>query len=167
MFFFLRPLRLLVRALVADNSPNQMAAGLALGLMIGLVPKGNLLAIGLMLLMGAVRVNLGVGMLTAFCVSWLGLLIDPLTHQIGGTLLRHPALQAVWTDCYSLPVLPWTKFNNTVVLGSFVLGIGLFLPAFFISRPLFAKYTPDCAERLQKMKVGTALMGADLTAKLN
>lgn len=165
--FFLRPLRLLVRALIADNSPQQMALGLALGLMIGLVPKGNLIAISLMLVLSAVRVNLGVGMLTAFCTSWLGILVDPLTDQIGRFLLRHDALQPFWTELYSLPVLPWTKFNNTVVLGSFVLGLILFVPAWRISLPLFRKYTPDYAEQIQRLKVGQVLLGTDITAKLN
>lgn len=165
--FILRPLRFLVRALMADNSPQQMALGFALGLMIGLVPKGNLIAVSLMLLLGAVRVNLGTGMLTAFCVSWIGIVIDPLSDQIGRFLLRHEALQEFWTELYSMPVLPWTKFNNTVVLGSLALGLMLFIPAWRISLPVFRKYTPDCAEQLQRLKVGQVLLGTDLTAKLN
>lgn len=165
--FFLKPLRFLARALVQDNTPTQMALGLALGLMIGLVPKGNLIAITLMIVLGALRVNLGVGMLTALAVSWLGPLLDSLTHPIGQTLLANEALTSFWTELYNMPVAPWTKFNNTIVLGSFALGVALAAPAFLISRPVFAKYVPDWSERLQKYRLWQLLLGGELATKLS
>lgn len=165
--FFLKPLRFLARALVQDNTPTQMAFGFALGLMIGLVPKGNLIAITLMIVLGSLRVNLGVGMLTALAVSWLGPLLDNLTHPIGQTLLANESLTSFWTELYNMPVAPWTKFNNTIVLGSFALGVSLALPAFFISRPVFAKYVPDWSERLQKYRLWQLLLGGELASKLS
>ncbi|MBI1313721.1 TIGR03546 family protein [bacterium] len=165
--FFLKPIRFLARALVQDNTPTQMALGFALGLMIGLVPKGNLIAISLMVVLGALRVNLGIGMLTAFAVSWLDPLVDTVTHPIGQALLTSDALTSFWTELYNMPVIPWTKFNNTIVLGSFVLGAVLVLPAFLISRPLFAKYVPDLSERLGKYRLAQLLLGTELAAKLS
>ena len=165
--FFLKPLRFLARALVEDNTPTQMALGFALGLMIGLVPKGNLIAISLMVVLGALRINLGVGMLTAFAVSWFGPLLDHLTHPIGQILLANESLNPFWTEFYNMPVAPWTKFNNTVVLGSFALGMALVLPAFFISRPVFAKYVPDWSARLQKYRLWQLMLGTELAGKLS
>lgn len=167
MFFFLRPLRFFVRALVEDTESHQMALGFALGLTIGLVPKGNLIAIALMVVLGVVRVNLGVGMLTAFVVSMLAGLFDGATHEIGKFLLLHDSLRPFWTDLYNLPLGPWTSFNNTIVLGSFALGVGLFLPVFLASKPVFAKYTPDVSEKLQKSKLYHLLLGGEVTSKLN
>jgi uncharacterized protein (TIGR03546 family) len=167
MLFFLRPLRFFVRALVEDTEPRQMAFGFALGMAIGLVPKGNLIAVALMVTLGVVRVNLGIGMLTAFVVSVLAGLFDGATHEIGKFLLLHESLKAFWTDLYNLPLGPWTSFNNTIVLGSFALGVGLFLPAFLASKPVFTKYTPDLSERLQKSKLYHLLLGGELTSKLN
>lgn len=167
MFFFLRPLRFFVRALVEDTEPKQMAFGFALGLTIGLVPKGNLIAVALMVTLGVVRVNLGVGMLTAFAVSLIAGVFDGATHEIGRFLLLHDSLRTFWTDLYNLPLGPWTSFNNTVVLGSFALGGMLFIPVFLASKPVFAKYTPDLSERLQKSKLYHLLLGGELTSKLN
>lgn len=165
--FFLRPLRFLARALAEDNTPTQMALGFSLGLMIGLVPKGNLIAVGLMVILGALRINLGIGMLTAFLVSWIGPLADSFTHAIGQRLLGSEVLAPLWTELYSMPVVPWTKFNNTVVLGSFALGATLVVPAFLISRPFFAKYVPDWSERLQKYRLWQLLLGTELAGKLS
>lgn len=167
MLFFLRPLRFFVRALVEDTEPRQMALGFALGMTIGLVPKGNLIAIALMVTLGVVRVNLGIGMLTAFAVSLFAGLLDGLTDQIGRSLLLHEPLRPLWTDLHNLPLGAWTSFNNTVVLGSFTLGVALFLPVFFASKPVFAKYTPDLSEKLQKTKLYHLLLGGELTSKLN
>lgn len=167
MFFFLKPLRLFAKALVVDATPQQMALGCALGVAIGLVPKGNLIAITLMVILGALRVNLGVGVLTAFCVSWLGIFVDPFSHQIGEEVLTHDALQATWTELYNLPFVPWTRFNNTVVMGSTVLGLALLLPIYWATLPIFAKYTPKWGEKLSHYKVVHVLQSAELTGKLN
>ena len=88
----LKPLRLLVRAFADQDSPRQIAMGLALGAVIGLVPKGNLLAAVLMMIVCASRVNLGAAMLSAFAFSWIGMWVDPLSHRIGLALLSHDAV---------------------------------------------------------------------------
>ncbi len=100
-------------------------------------------------------------------VSMIGPLLDPLTHRLGFFLLQYEPLLPVWVELYNLPLVPWTDFNNTVVLGSFVLGLVLFVPAFLASRPVFRKYTPDWSERLQRLKLIHMLWGGELTTKLN
>lgn len=165
--FFLRPVRFFFKALITDNTPSQMALGFALGVVIGLVPKGNLIAISLMVVLGAIRVNLGMGMLAAFAFSWAGVLLDPLTHHIGKSLLTTESLKPFWTELYNQPMAPWTRFNNTIVLGSFVLGMTLLVPVFLIAKPVFTKYTPDWSERLQKFRLVQVLHGTELSTRLN
>jgi uncharacterized protein (TIGR03546 family) len=165
--FFLRPIRFFFKALITDNTPSQLALGFALGMVIGLVPKGNLIAISLMIVLSAIRVNLGMGMLSAFEFSWAGVLLDPFTHRIGEALLTTDQLGSFWTGLYNQPMAPWTKFNNTIVLGSFVLGMTLLIPIFLIAKPIFRKYTPDWSERLQKFKLVQVLHGTELSTRLN
>ena len=54
---FLRPLRYLAQALILETTPRQLAWGFALGMLIGLIPKGNLIAVALMTLCCALRIN--------------------------------------------------------------------------------------------------------------
>ena len=164
--FMLRPFRLFFKALVVDATPRQMAFGLALGVLVGLVPKGNLLAIGLMMLLCSLRVNLGVGLATVFATSWAGMLLDPITHRIGEFLLKSDALKPLWETMYDTALLPWTDFNNTVVLGSFVLGAGAFLPLYFLSRPIFGLLTPRLVAWAQRFRLVSLLWGGELTGKL-
>ena len=111
--FLLRPFRLFAKALLVDATPRQLALGLALGMLVGLVPKGNLLAMGLMVLLCSLRVNLSIGLLAAFVFSWADLILDPLTHAIGSSLLKNNSLRPLWTQMYDTAVLPWTKNIDT------------------------------------------------------
>jgi uncharacterized protein (TIGR03546 family) len=132
---------LLVRKMLpGGDSPRQLACGLALGLLLGLIPKGNLTAVVISLLIFGSTVNLGTALLTAAAVSAGAVYLDPFTHRIGQTVLTHPTLQPHWTRFYEMPVVPWTDLNNTVVAGSFLLGVTLLYPAYLLSRPVFQRY---------------------------
>ncbi len=165
--FLLRPLRFLAQALTAEATPRQCALGFSMGMIVGLVPKGNLTAVALMTLMCACRINLGAAMIATFLFSWIGLLTDPLSHEIGQGILTLDALQPLFTELYNMPVAPWTAFNNTVVLGSLILGLLLFYPVFRLSTPPFEKFVPKIQEKLRQKKVVAWLLGAEWTGKLS
>jgi uncharacterized protein (TIGR03546 family) len=165
-FHLLRPFRFFAQALSGESTSKQMAMGFAIGLAVGLIPKGNLLAIAMMMVLCASRVNLGIGLLTAFATSWLGVFVDPVTHRLGLWLLSHETLVPYWTQLYDMPVVPWTAFNNTVVLGSFVMGLLLVYPVYRLSEPGFAKYSPIVAERLSRFRFMRFLWGAEWAGKL-
>ena len=165
-FHLLRPFRFFAQALSGESTSKQMAMGFALGLAVGLIPKGNLIAIAMMMVLCASRINLGIGLLTVFAVSWAGVFVDPLTHRLGAWLLAHETLVPFWTRFYDMPIAPWTSFNNTVVLGSFVTGLLLIYPVYRLSEPGFAKYSPVIAERLAKFRFVRFLWGAEWAGKL-
>jgi len=162
----LSPLRYLASAFSAQNSPRQLALGFALGAVIGLVPKGNLTAMVLMMLLFAFRVNLGAGLLGAFVFSWIAVLTDPIAHQVGQSLLTAEPLKSIWTALYDMPVVPWTAFNNTLVLGSFLLGLAAFYPICRLSEPIWTRYWPPLQNRLRKFRVVKLLWGAQITTTL-
>lgn len=166
MLFFLKPLRYLAQALAAQESPKQLAAGLALGVAAGLIPKSSLLAHLLLVVIAATQVNAGTGYLGAILVSAIARLFDPLLHPIGNALLSAGALRPLWTWLYNLPVAPWTEFNNTVVLGGLVVGAAAAYPVYLASLPAFEKYSETIGKRVRKWKVAQLLLGADLAGKL-
>lgn len=163
--FCLRPLRFFARALVDQDTPRQLALGFALGMLAGLVPKGNLIAVGLMLIICGSKVNLGTAALGTFLFSWVGLLTDPMSHEIGIWLLTHESLQAFWTSLYNLPIVPWTRFNNTIVLGSLVIGLLMLYPVYRLAKSRFAVWQPKWAEKIRKFKLAQILLGAEYAGK--
>jgi len=160
----IRPLRVLVRLFTAAGTPRQLALGLAVGMLIGLVPKGNLTAVVLGVILLGSRVNLGTGLFAAAVFSWVGMLVDPLSHRIGQAFLTHDSLQPAWAYLYDLPLAPWTALNNTVVLGSLLLGLWLFYPVYRLGELAFTHGQPRVVDWLTKYRVGRLLGGAEVLA---
>lgn len=152
LLWLIRPLKYLRSVLSPNDTPRQLAFGLALGIMVGLVPKGNLTAVVLTMALFGSRVNLGTGMVAAFGFSWVGTLLDPVSHLIGRALLDGPVVRPLLTRLFDLPLVPWTALNNTVVLGSLVLGAAQFYVSYRLSRPLFEKYRPQLLAQLQRLR---------------
>jgi len=154
---FLKLIQQLVKALNSDGTPGQVAAGIALGAVFGLTPLMNLH--NLVLFGCALIFNLS---LPGVFLGWtlavpVGFALDPVFDAVGSALLGAPALRGLWTALYNLPVVPFTNFNNSVVLGSFVVWVVLFLPLFFLARWAVAKYRERVYERLRSMRLFQAV----------
>ncbi len=162
---WIRPIRYLAEGIVAADTPRQLALGLAIGMMIGLVPKGNLTAVVLSMILLGTHVNLATGLLGAFSFSWLSGWTDPLADRIGHGLLTCEPLQPLFAWLYDLPLAPWTSLDNTVVVGSLVLGIGLFVPVYHFGHLAFQKIQPRFAEHLKRYRVAQLLDHAELAAR--
>lgn len=161
MFLILRPLRLLFKALVIESTPTQMSYGLALGVLIGLVPKGNLLAIVLGFLVAASRVNLAIVACAAVGVTFASTWLDSTFDQVGVYVLGQPSLRSFWEAVYDTPMMPWTDFNNSIVMGSFICGLALIWPVHRVSRPVFQKYSESLARHLRDWRITKILLGAE------
>lgn len=158
----LRHLKDLAAALHGGSDPRHLAAGFALGAAIGLIPKGNLFAVVFLLLFFALRLNKGLALLAATFFTPIGYAVDGPAHRIGLALLNAPALAGAWTALYDMPIVPLTRFNNTVVLGNLVLGLALFAPLYFAFLRFVAWYNANLADRVERLKVVQWLKGLRL-----
>ena len=123
MIWWFRQL-LLVRDVLRARAPaRQVALGCACGLLLGLVPKANLLAPVLAMLLLALRLHMATYVLTALVTSLVAPLTDPITHRVGYFLLTEPHLAVVWQWLYRQPLVAWTALNNTVVMGSLIFSL--------------------------------------------
>jgi uncharacterized protein (TIGR03546 family) len=132
---------------VKEKKPHHIALAAAIGVLLGFVPKENLLALLLVLALFLLRCNFGVGILTAALVSLITLRLDVFTEQIGAKLLDNTSLLRLEADLFQYPFFAWTSLNNTVVLGSFLIGLAAFFPVyllfFFVSRIFIPQSTPS------------------------
>jgi uncharacterized protein (TIGR03546 family) len=129
-----RPFRKFIQALVAGNSSHELAAGFALGMIIGLVPKGNLIALSLFVLLFSFRCNTGLGILSVVLFSFVSTWTDPFAHQLGLTVLSLKSFQGAYAAAFNLPLGPWIGFSNTVVSGSLLVGLYLAYPVYWAVR---------------------------------
>lgn len=134
MLWIIRQIRHFRDILRSKDSPRQLAAGCAIGMMLGLLPKGNLLAVLFSMVMLATNISLATAAISTLLFSVVGGFIDPITHQIGSILLNAASLRETWTRFFRIPLTPWTALYNTVVMGSLVLGAALAGPVYWLSK---------------------------------
>ncbi|MFH1379404.1 MAG: TIGR03546 family protein [bacterium] len=143
-----------VKLLNSDASPNQMASGFALGSIIGLTPFFSLHNIGIWILVFLLKVNVASAFLGVAVFSLAGFFLDPLADKIGYMVLsQSQALHGLWTAMYNMPIIPFTRFNNTLVMGSFIISIVLFVPIVLCMKYFVVYYRKHLQARLQKLRV--------------
>lgn len=137
------PVRRAASFLLAHDAPPQLAAGFALGMVIGLLPKGNLIALSLCVLLFSLRVNKGLALVAAVLFSIFGRHADAFaafTHKVGLYALHAEPLQGLYAAVYRLPLGPWLEFNNTVVMGSLLVGLYTAYPVYWLTRVALTRF---------------------------
>jgi uncharacterized protein (TIGR03546 family) len=87
-----------------------------------------------------------------------GFLLDPVFDRVGRQLLLDtPSLQPMWTSWFNAPVIPYTNFNNSIVLGSFIVWLALSLPIFFAARYGVSRYRATLGERVRRSRFYNAV----------
>lgn len=157
MLTLLKLLQSLVKTLHSEGTPGQVAAGIALGSALGLTPLMNLHNLIVFALIVILNVSFGGGMLGWALFVPVGFALDPAFHRIGRALLEWPALHPTWESWYNTPLVPYTNFNNTVVLGSVVGWLVLLIPIFLLSRFGVARYRATIGERVRRSKFYQAI----------
>lgn len=153
MTILLKLLQSVIKALHSDGTPGQVAAGLALGSILGLTPLMNLHNAVVFAVIVILNVSFPGAMLGWALFTPVGFLLDPLFDRVGAALLLDASgLTPLWTSLYNTPVVPLTNFNNTVVLGSLACALAALVPLFFASRWGVARYRATVGERVRQSK---------------
>ena len=130
------------RAIAGRKYPHQLSWAVAFGLLLGVVPHGNLLAIVLLVVVLSLKINHAMAALTAVAATFIATKLDPISHEVGDYVLTHPQLNEAAVNAWQLPLVPWTDLNNTVVMGSFLIGVGALVPVFMVTYPVFRLLAP-------------------------
>ena len=157
MFALIKLIQSLLGALHSEGTPGQLAAGIALGSIIGLTPLINIHNAIIFAAIVLLNVSFAGGMLGWALFVPFGFLLDPLFDWIGHSLLLAPSLRGLWTSLYNMPIAPLTNFNNTVVLGSLVFALLFFVPLFLATRWAVARYRMTVGARVRQSKFYRAL----------
>ena len=163
--FFLKLLKQIIVIFQTDISPNQVAWGFALGAILGLVPN-MFMKLVLFIVIMMFRVNISAAFLAWAVYEILSFALDPLFDIIGYQVLTIGSLNAFYTWLYNLPVVPFTKFNNTVVMGSLIVGIILIIPNMIIAKKLLVYYRTHLRDKVSKWKIVKILTATILGANV-
>jgi uncharacterized protein (TIGR03546 family) len=152
--FFLNLIKNLLTILQSEISPKQIAGGAALGSMIGFTPFSALHNLVIFILIMILRVNISAAFFSIALFGLIGLATDPIADKIGYFfLVQNQSLTPFWTKLYNMPIVPFTKFNNTVVLGGIVLSLILFIPIYFGTKGFVLYYRANLKEKVAALKI--------------
>ncbi len=125
------------KAIAGRNHPHQLAWAVAFGLVLGLVPHGNLVALAWLLMVLSLNVNHSMVAITAIGSSFVAGRLDPYSHQVGEYFLRQPSFHDKLVTAWQWPLVAWTDLNNTIVLGSLSIALAAMFPVFAVTYPVF------------------------------
>ena len=162
MLGLIKLIQSIIKTLHSAGTPGQVAAGMALGSALGLTPLMNVHNLVIFSLLVLLNLSFGGGMLGWMLFVPIGFLLDPVFDAIGLSLLGSPGLRPLWTSLTNTPLLPYTNFNNTVVLGSFVAWVVLAVPIFFAARYAVARYRATIGERVRQSRFYKAVTASQV-----
>jgi uncharacterized protein (TIGR03546 family) len=155
---FLKLLAKLIKILRSGVDPRQIAGGFMLGMVLGLLSLKTLLAAPVVLALILLNVNLAAAFVGLLMFRLIASLADPLIHGLGYTVLVDlTGLHNLWTSLASMRIMPYTRFNNTLVMGGLILSVVLAVPAFWGVKRLIIGYRARYQEKVQNWKIIKAL----------
>jgi len=161
MYWIVKLLQSLVKALNSEGTPGQVAAGMAMGACLGLTPLLNLHNLLVVAVILFFRVSVPGATLGWMIFTPVGFLLDPLFDRIGlALLLDNASLGDVWGAAYNTPIVALANPTNTIVVGSFVSWLVLALPIFFLARSGVGVYRRAIYERYKDAKIFRAIRGS-------
>ncbi len=143
----------LLKALNSTQATFQLSLALVFGMLSGFLPLFSLINILIILIIFSLNIPLGVYALFTLLFTMIGSLLDSTFAMVGYDLLTNSSLNSFWTTLYNFNPALWFNFNHTVTLGSFVIGLLLSIPLYFISKPIFSKYRTSFTKLSEKIKI--------------
>ena len=162
----LKPLAKLLKALSSNRDPGAIAHAFALGALLGSMPKDNLLWYLLFVFILFMRIQRGALALSILLFSLLTQFTDPLFNQAGYAVLTHEALRPLFARLIRMPFLVFTRFNNTIVMGSLVCSLAAYIPLYAACRLFVFVWRRYIGNFLRKLKILQVIKQVPLVTKI-
>jgi uncharacterized protein (TIGR03546 family) len=153
----------LIRMMHSETDPRQISLGFGLGMIPGLTPLTSPHNLLVLLALFFFRVNISAAILSWGVFKILAFALDPLFHQIGLFFLTSVEfLQGLWTSLYNAPLIPYTRFNNSIVMGSLIFSLIAFYPIYWGGKVMVLKYRETLMARFNRLKIVNVFRASNL-----
>lgn len=156
----------LFSAFNANVNPAEIAHAFSFGILLGFLPKNNLLWYLIFVFLLFIRINKPMFLIMTLIGSAFATAFDPLFDTIGCAVLQIDCLQGVFYKLVEIPFVAFTKFNNSVVIGALITGIVLYVPVFFAGLGLVALWRKMLTPMLRESKIFKAFCNLPLISKI-
>ena len=155
-----------IAALNSNNRPGEVAAALTMGTLLAMLPADNITWLAILAATFFLKINFGAEMVMTAVLKPFAPLFDPFFDLAGYKILTAEPLIPFFTKLNSMPVFPFTGFNNTVVIGSLVIMILLSVPLFFLFKILLKLYREKVRDRIMSSSIIRRIGKLPLVSKI-
>lgn len=152
----LKTLLKLLKSFNGNVNPAEIAHAVACGTVLGLMPKNNLFWYLVFVFVLFIRINKPSYLVMILIGASVSPAFDGFFDTVGYAFLTVPQFADFFARLYEIPFVAWTKFNNSVVTGSFLCGIVLYVPMYALGRLLvflWRKYAADIIKNSKVVKI--------------
>ena len=157
MTLILKQLFALLKLLNSEKGEKSIAVGFACGLILGFAPVFSLQTLLVIFVILLFRVQAGAAFASAFFFAFIAWVLDPVFDSVGSVILEMDVFSGIFTTLYNMPIIPFTKFNNSIVMGAGIVSIILSPFIYVISKKMIVKYRVTVVKRLEKTKFWKAV----------
>lgn len=155
-----------LKSLSSNSHPGEIAHAVCIGLILGFLPKDNAFWYILMVFFLFIRINQGSLLLFTLIFGLIAHNFDPKFHELGYYILTLPALTPTFSALLDIPFVAFTKFNNTIVMGSLAASLMCYIPLYGISRIFIKYWRAFLAPAVRKTKLITFLSKLPIIQKI-
>jgi uncharacterized protein (TIGR03546 family) len=151
-----------LKVLNSESRPGQISMALCFSMIVGLTPlfsPHNLLVLLVILLF---RINLSAFIMGLVVFKGVAYLLDPLFHWIGLSALTAKPMEGLWTVLYNSTLWRIERFNNSVLMGSLLFSLLLFVPVYLILNLMIRQYRERVLEWIRKTRIMKAFTASKL-----
>ena len=155
-----------LKALNSNAAAGQVALGMAFGMALGFIPVSALHWWVILILMYITNSNLAAGAVFTAVFKIAGAALGAVFDSTGYAVLSSPGLENFFTGLYNMPLVPFTRYYNTVVMSTTIISLILFVPAFFIFRAAVKSYRTGVRDKMAETKAFKTFMKVPLVGKI-
>lgn len=152
----------LIKILNSETGTHQIATGVAAGFVLGMTPAFSLQSVVIFLCLFFFRIQAGAALITAFFFAFIAYLLDPVFDVVGSWVLTRPELGELFTTLYNLPIVPLTRFNNSIVMGSGIVAFMLSPFIYWAALVLVSRYRVHIVARFRSTRFWKGLQATSL-----
>lgn len=162
----LKAIAKLLGAISSNTRPGAIAHAVSCGVLLGFMPKDNLLWYILFIFILFMNIQRGAYALSILLGAAFTVFLDPLFDSVGYSILTVESMKPYYASLLDIPFVAFTKFNNTVVMGSFVCGVAAYIPLYVLARLFVWAWRKYLAEKVRKLKIAAVLKNIPLVEKI-
>lgn len=155
-------LKKILKFLNSQADPVEIAIGAILGMFAAFLSPAlfNVMVIFLVALL--LNCNFGIFFLCTGLFKIFTIIVDPAGDVIGKFVLARDFLIPLWKIIAGIPILSLTNFNNSIIMGNFIVGLILTPIIWITTIKTVEYYRINLKDKVMKFKIMQILTGLDI-----